>query len=150
MIKKYKNQIEFFIQKQICEYLEKQYPKVLFISDATSGAKLTMPQAVRNKLIQKSDFKIPDIQILEPNKDWHGLFLELKKETPYKKNAELKKQIIKVYKTIGKKRVVVGSYDHLELQDKSMKLLIENGYFACFCWSFDQAKEIIDAYIKNK
>ena len=150
MIKKYKNQIEFFIQKQICQYLEHQYPKVLFISDATSGAKLTMPQAVRNKSIQKDNFKIPDLQILEPNTEYYGLFLELKKETPYKKTGELKRQIIKIYKTIAKKRVVVGSYDHLELQDKSIKLLRGKGYFACFCWSFDQAKEIIDDYIKNK
>ena len=134
MIKKYKNQIEFLIQKQICQYLEHQYPKLLFISDTSSGAKLTMPQAVRNKLIQKSDFKIPDLQIVEPNKDWHGLFLELKKETPYKKTGGLK----------------ASQNNHLEEQENSMKLLRENGYFACFCWSFDQAKEIIDAYIKNK
>ena len=130
----YKKQPEFELQKQICRYLSLQYPKVIFISDATSGAKLTMPQAVRNSLIQKADFKIPDLQILEPNKNWHGLFLELKKETPYKKNGGLK----------------ASQNNHLELQDKSMQILRANGYMDCFCWSFEMAKEIIENYINNK
>lgn len=130
----YKKQLEFELQKNICKFLSLQFPKVLFISDATSGAKLTMPQAVRNSLIQKSDFKIPDLQILEANKNWHGLFLELKKETPYKKTGGIK----------------ASQNNHLDEQENSMKLLREKGYLACFCWSFDQAKEIIEEYIKNK
>ena len=130
----YKKQLEFELQKNICKFLSLQFPKVVFISDATSGAKLTIPQAVRNSLIQKSDFKIPDLQILEPNKDWHGLFLELKKETPYKKNGGIK----------------ASQNNHLDEQENSMKLLRAKGYLACFCWSFDQAKEIIEEYIKNK
>ena len=40
----YKAQPEFLLQKQICRYLSMQFPKVLFISDATSGAKLTKIQ----------------------------------------------------------------------------------------------------------
>jgi hypothetical protein len=145
----FKKQLEFELQKQICRYLSLQHPKILFISDATSGAKLTMQQAVRNGLIQKADFKIPDLQILEPNKNWQGLFLELKKESPYKKTGGLKKQLVTIYKTIAKKRVAVGSYDHLELQEKSMELLREKGYLACFCWSFENAIEIIENYLKD-
>ncbi len=130
---RFKAQPEFELQKQICRYLSLQHPKVLFISDATSGAKLTMPQALRNSLIQKADFKIPDLQILEPNKNWHGLFLELKKETPYKKTGGLK----------------ASQNNHLELQEASMKLLRQKGYMACFCWSFDNAIEIIENYLKD-
>lgn len=133
MKKLYKKQFEFELQKQICRYLSLQFPKVLFISDATSGAKLTMPQAVRNSLIQKADFKIPDLQILEPNKNWHGLFLELKKETPYKKSGGLK----------------ASQNNHLQLQEDAMKKLRLKGYMACFCWSFEMAKEIIENYLKD-
>jgi hypothetical protein len=129
----YKKQPEFELQKQICRYLSLQYPKILFISDATSGAKLTMPQAIRNGLIQKADFKIPDLQILEPNKNWHGLFLELKKESPYKKTGGIK----------------ASQNNHLELQEQSMKLLRQKGYMACFCWSFENAIEIIENYLKD-
>jgi hypothetical protein len=145
----YKAQPEFELQKQICRYLSVQFPKVLFISDATSGAKLTMPQAIRNSLIQKTDFKIPDLQILQPTNEYKGLFLELKKECPYKKVGGLKVQLVTIYKTIGKKRVSVGSYNHLELQDNSLKKLREKGYLATFCWSYDQAVEIIESYLKD-
>lgn len=143
-----KNQPEFLMQKQICRYIEIQYPNVLFISDTGSGAKLTQAQAMRNKSIQKKDYKNPDVQIIHANKEWHGLFLELKKETPYKKTGGLKKKLVTIYKTIAKKRVAVGSYDHLQLQDDSLKKLRDRGYMACFCWSFEMAKEIIDNYLK--
>jgi hypothetical protein len=142
-------QLEYLMQTQICEYLEKKHPKVLFISDASSGAKLTQMQAVRNRKIQKTDFKIPDLQILQPTNEYKGLFLELKKECPYKKVGGLKVQLVTIYKTIGKKRVSVGSYNHLELQDNSLKKLREKGYLATFCWSYDQAVEIIESYLKD-
>ena len=79
-----KQQPEFILQKQICQYLQLQYPSVLFVSTGSSF-KLTMPQAIRNKSIQKDGFHCPDLIILEPKRDFAGLFLELKVETPFKK-----------------------------------------------------------------
>ena len=81
---------EYKLQKAVCQYLEMQYPNVLFLSDTIASVKLTMQQAVRNKAIQKKGFKCPDLLILEPSKFGHcGLFLELKIKSPFKKNGEV-------------------------------------------------------------
>ena len=120
---------EFEFQKAVCNYLRLQYPNVLFLSDTVASVKLTMPQAARNKAIQKEGIKTPDLIIFQPNELYHGLFIELKIETPFKKDGQLK------------------SNEHLEGQSKTIVSLNELGYKATFAWSFDQAKQIIDDYI---
>lgn len=119
---------EFSLQKAVCKYLDLQYPEILYLSTGTS-LKLTMGQAVRNKLIQKNGFKVPDLLILHPNNLYHGLFLELKIESPYKKDGQIK------------------SNEHLQGQEKSIKDLIKWGYCACFVVGFNEAKDIIDKYL---
>jgi len=123
---------EYSLQKQICKWLQYQFPKVLFLSDTIAAVKLTIPQGARNKAIQKEGFKVPDLLILEPNEKYHGLFIELKIESPYKKNGDVK------------------SSEHLEGQLKSIEKLKERGYYACFSWSFNMTKEIIEKYLKNQ
>lgn len=132
------------LHKQICDYLH--YKNVIFNTDM-SGMKLTQGQAVKaSKLRSSSGF--PDIQILEPRiygsgqiefEDgqkntipvFHfcGLFIEVKKETPYKKDGNLKKN------------------EHLEKQNEFHKVLRKKGYMVQFVWSLDQAKKIIDNYL---
>lgn len=123
---------EYDLQKQICKWLQYQFPKVLFLSDTIAAVKLTIPQGARNKAIQKEGFKTPDLLILEPNEKYYGLFIELKIESPYKKNGDLK------------------SSEHLEGQLKSINQLKERGYYACFSWGFQMTKEIIEKYLKNQ
>ncbi len=91
-----------------------------------------MGQAVRNKKIQKDGFKCPDILILEPNSMYSGLFIELKKESPFKKNGEL------------------YANKHIQAQQKSIDTLIKKGYSATFSWNFDMTKKIIDNYMSNR
>lgn len=126
-----KKQPEFALQSQICQWLSIQHPDILFLSDTVASIKLTIPQQVRNKKIQKEGFKCPDLLIFEPRGGYKGLFIELKVETPFKKNGELKKS------------------DHLEGQQKSIDDLIKKGYKACFSWGFEQTKAIIDNYLKT-
>jgi len=123
---------EFVLQKAVCRFLELQYPNVLFLSDTIGNVKLTESQAIRNKLIQKKDFKCPDLLILEPNKFYKGLFIELKIKSPYKLNGELLKN------------------DHLEAQRLSMQQLTAKGYLCFFKWEFDDIKELINWYMKNR
>ena len=123
---------EFDIQCQVCRFLNIKYPKVVYISDTVANCKLTIPQATRNKKIQKSGFKCPDLLILEPNKYFKGLFIELKIENPYKKDGQLKKN------------------EHIEAQDKSMNDLNEKGYYACFSWSLEQTINIINNYMNER
>lgn len=127
-----KNQPEFQLQCAVCEYLEMQFPKILYMSDTVASLKLTFPQMARNKKIQKSDFHCPDLMILEPRKGYHGLFIELKVVSPYLKDG----------KTLKKS-------DHLTGQQDTLIKLNLKGYHANFATGFDEAKEIIDNYLKG-
>jgi hypothetical protein len=122
---------EYDLQCQVVAYLNAQYPNVLFYSDTIASVKLTMTQAVRNAKIQKKGFKMPDLIILQPNKYFNGLMIELKVSSPYKKDGTLLKN------------------EHLEGQEQTIRDLNHRGYFSCFAWSFEQTKEIIDSYLKG-
>jgi hypothetical protein len=127
-----KKQPEFELQSAICRYLSYQYGEVLFLSDTIASLKLTPAQANRNKKIQKFGFSCPDLLILEPRNGYNGLFIELKVETPFKKNGEIK----------------ASKDDHLKNQLEAINKLNEKGYMAVFSWGFDMTKDIIDNYLK--
>ena len=128
-----KKQPEFELQSAICRYLSYQYSEVLFLSDTIASLKLTPAQANRNKKIQKFGFSCPDLLILEPRNGYNGLFIELKVETPFKKNGEIK----------------ASKDDHLKNQLEAINKLNEKGYMAVFSWNFQMTKEIIDNYLKT-
>jgi hypothetical protein len=125
-----KAQPEYQLQKTLCEYLRIKYPHVLFHS-TLSGMNLTMPQAVRNKQIQKDGFAIPDLLVLEARKGFHALFLELKPANPFRQDGRLKKDA------------------HLEKQRNSIRELTDKGFAAFFVWSFEDAKKLIDDYLRG-
>jgi len=127
-----KKQPEYELQKQVCQWLSIQHPKVLFLSDTIASVKLTIPQSIRNTKIQKSGFKTPDLIILQPNERYSGLFIELKVKSPFKKNS---RELLK--------------NEHIEAQQKTINDLVDRGYFACFSWEFERTVKIIDAYLKN-
>jgi hypothetical protein len=124
---------EYELQKSVARYLSYQYPDVDFLSDTIASVKLTERQAGRNKLVQKNGFKCPDVLILEPRNGFSGLFIELKIETPFKKDGTIK----------------ASSKDHLKLQHECLLKLTSKGYKASFSWGFDMTKQIIDEYLKE-
>ena len=124
---------EYELQKSVARYLSYQYPDVDFLSDTIASVKLTERQAGRNKLVQKNGFKCPDVLILEPRKGYCGLFIELKTETPFKKDGTIK----------------ASQKDHLKLQHECLQKLSLKGYKAEFSWSFDMTKQIIDEYLNG-
>lgn len=124
---------EFDLQVAVSKYLSHQYLNVLFISDTIANLKLTPMQAGRNKRIQKNGFKTPDLLILEARNGFNGLFIELKLETPFKKDGNIK----------------ASQNDHLKGQLESIELLNSKGYKACFSWGFEMTKNIIDGYLKK-
>lgn len=126
-----KKQPEYELQKSICKWLDLQHPKLLYLSDTIASVTLTFPQQVRNKAIQKNGFKCPDLLILEPNDVYHGLFIELKVKSPYKKDGTLFKD------------------DHLKEQQKTIKELSLKGYYSCFSWDFEMTINIINEYLNN-
>ena len=125
-----RNREETKLQIQVSKYIKLQYPTVLFKQDL-SGQLTNKKQAADNKKMRNGR-GYPDIEILHPNKDYAGLYIELKTVTPFKKNGNLKKN------------------EHLEEQSNMLVLLNQVGYKAIFCWSFDMAVEEIDKYMKIK
>ena len=123
--------LEYQLQKEVCRYLSLRYPDVLFLSDTIGNVKLTMLQAARNKAIQKYGFACPDLLILQPNKEYKGLFIELKIKSPYKKDGTL-------YKS-----------EHLEEQQKAIDKLNSLGYKALFAWDIVSICKLIDSYLKD-
>jgi len=124
---------EYDLQVAVCRYLSYQYPDIEFMSDTIANLKLTQTQASRNKKIQKTGFSTPDLLILEPRNGFSGLFIELKIDTPFKKDGEIK----------------ASKDNRLENQLKAINSLNKKGYFCCFSWSFDMTKEIIDNYLNQ-
>ncbi len=116
-------------QRQISTWVKWQYPNILFNLDL-SGIKLTIGQAAKIKK-QRSGRGWPDMFIAEPRNGRCGLYLELKKDTPFKKNGELK------------------AGEHLWEQQKMLEKLNGRGYMAVFIWDFEQAKQIINEYLKQ-
>ena len=131
---------EAVLQQQVADYLRLQYPNVLFHSDFGSGIKLTMGQAVKQKRQNGGRRAWPDMFIAEPmprcvdgswNHEYNGLFIELKKEGTRikKKNGE-------------------WASKHIDEQAEVLERLEFRGYRAVFAVGFDEAKEIIDEYLK--
>ena len=120
---------EYLLQKEVCKFLDINYPNVLYMSDTIANVKLTIPQQARNKAIQKEGFKCPDLIIFEPKGAYNGFFIELKIKSPYKKNGELLKN------------------KHLQEQEATMLDLCRKGYKAGFAWEIEQIKSCIDFYM---
>lgn len=127
------------IQANVALYLRMQYPDVLFRSDFGAGAKLRPWQAKVQKMQNGGRRAWPDMFIAEPaprcidgswDYEWHGLFLELKKE-----GTRLKK------KNGG------WASEHIAEQANVLKELREKGYKADFAVGFDQAIQVIDRYL---
>jgi hypothetical protein len=133
------------LQRQVCTYLRRQYPHVLFRSDYASGLRLTQNQARIHASLQ-SGKGWPDLFIPYPadhkQKDgslrhYHGLFIELKTEgtTVYLKNGPNK----------GK----LTTNEHIQVQAATMKQLYNAGYYANFAVGIDEAIKMINWYFQK-
>ena len=127
------------IQVQVADYLRLRYPKVIFHSDFGSGIKLTMGQAIKQKRLNGGRRAWPDMFIAEPSPrcidgawkyEWHGLFIELKKDG-----------------TRLKKKSGEWASEHIAEQAAMLCELQHRGYKADFAIGFDQSKKLIDDYL---
>lgn len=121
------------LQTCVADYLVTQYPTVIFHSDFGSGVKLTPWQAVMQKRQNGGRRAWPDMFIAEPAGRRYGLFLELKKNG-----------------TRFKKRNGEWASEHIAEQAEILEQLRLRGYAAEFAAGFDEAKTIIDNYLKRR
>lgn len=119
------------LHQHVCDYLNMQYPSVMFFSDA-SGMRVGM--GLRNELKRKrcKKWKIPDLHILEPRGPYAGLVIELKRER------------CEVYKKDGS----LIADERIQAQAEALAHLRSVGYYADFGIGFDHCKEIVDWYMK--
>ncbi len=123
-------QPEYQLQVLIADYLRRAYRDVPFLSDVRAATRLTIPQQVRSKKVQADGFACPDLIIFKPMKGKSGKFMELKAETPFRKDGFLKLD------------------PHLSRQMDAINRLRELNYEADFYWDFDAARAAIDWYLR--
>ena len=138
---------EHELYKIIAQYLQVQYPDVIYRFDLAADLKLTAGQAVKHKMLHPNR-GYPDLFIAEPKirqyrdsegmikltqtKFYSGLYIELKKEGTRlkKKNGE-------------------WASDHIKEQAEMLERLEFRGYKAVFCCGFDETKQVLDNYLKG-
>lgn len=119
------------LRRMLARWLQYQYPDVIYRFDLAADLKLTMGQARKHKELHPHR-GYPDVFIAEPRGKYCGMYIELKAEgkSPYKRNGELKKS------------------EHLKEQEVILNELNSRGYFAKFATGFNEAKGLIESYLK--
>ena len=120
-------QEETRIHLVVCQHIRLKYRNVIFHSDG-SGLRLKPYQAIVYSNM-KSLRGISDLHIDEPRKGYHGLKIEIKAVTPFKKDGYLK------------------AGDHLREQSDILERYTDKGYKAVFATGVDECIKIIDEYM---
>ena len=140
------------LQVQVADYLRLQYPSVMFHSDFGSGIKLTMGQAIKQKRQNGGRRAWPDMFIAE------GIVVDDERGQFYKGSyyplkhvylglfIELKKAGTRIYKKDG----TLVADQHIREQFDILEQLRKRGYMAEFACGFDEAKRIIDKYLRGE
>lgn len=125
-------QTEWSVQLQFCKWIKLQYPNLLFRSDIQSAGKLS-GQMQNIKLILDPFKSWPDVQIYHKSKTYIGLFIELKRinSGTFLKDGSL------------------SSGKHVQEQAAMHNLLRSLGYKVVIAEGFEQAKEVLESYLKN-
>ena len=121
------------LHKQICRFIKLQYPKVIFLSDM-SGLKVSIGTAIQMKALRSSR-GLPDLLLLKPNKDFYGLFIEIKIKTS------------DVYLKDGK---TLRNNEHVKEQSEMLDRLSKLGYKAVYGIGYDNCINIIKEYLNDK
>lgn len=144
---------EHEIQVDVCQYIKKRYPDVIFTSDLASGMNLGAHVGGMNTRLRSSK-SIPDVTVYEPkNSDlfengilFCGLLIELKRDgVKLKRDKDAKKILKDDYKL----RLKGDWYDlHIEEQALMHERLRRKFYKVEFACGYDEAIKLIDEYLK--
>lgn len=116
----------------VCNWLRTKHPNVLFRSDFSSGMKMSIGMAKRNRALQSSR-AYPDLFIIEPRGKYSGMFVELKT----KENM--------VFKKDGGLR---ANPHHQEQYEMLIKLQLR-GFHAVFGHGYNETIKMIDEYLES-
>lgn len=124
------------VHQQVCDYLRLQYPWAIWRSDFAAGLRLPPAVAIRHAK-QQSSRAFPDITIFEKSHVLYGDYNAL--------HIELKAPDVKLYKKDGSLR----ANEHVEEQADMLGKLRDRGYEAQFAVGFDEARKLIDLYLRG-
>lgn len=110
---------EYIEQIQFVNWLEQTYPGILF-SSSCGGMRTSIGTAVKMK---RAGYKkgCPDIMIFEPRGQYHGLFIEMKRE----------------------KKSVISPEQKVWINE-----LNKRNYKAVICYGFEDAKKTVEKYFE--
>jgi len=108
------------VQKAVVDYLKYTYPQALYCASA-GGVRTSMKQAIKMKATGYVK-GVPDLQIFEPIRNYHGLLIEIK---------DIKGVVSKE-------------------QKEWIKELNKRGYFATSSKGFEATIKVIDDYFGGK
>lgn len=115
------------MHRALCQWLKLAHPSIYFESDP-SGLRVSVGLRAILKSTRSNHAHI-DLFIAEPRGHYHGMFIELKSKTPFKKDGSLKKD------------------EHLEAQAITMANLTTRGYHCIHAWTLNDAMEEINSYL---
>lgn len=122
----------------IAEFMEIQYPNVIFRFDVASDLRMSIGQAmvIKNKLRHKRGF--PDLHIAKASKGYHGLYIELKRDGDeiFKQDGAYKKQWDKKTQS-----------DHIQEQHEMHERLRAEGYYVVWGLGFEDTISKIKEYL---
>lgn len=147
-VKKHPRQIEAGVTQRVVNYVRREYPQAIIITDAI-GLDLTDKQ--RQQLMAlRSEKGQPDVSIDYPSRGYHGLRIELKKEGEviFKKDGTLRKNSYTREYFKGRKRFVYRG-DHNQEQYATLKKYEALGYCGRYAIGFDAAQRLIDWYFER-
>lgn len=130
-----KKQTETEIQVAVCKYMKDNYPNVIFTCDIASGMNLGKKIGGMNTRLRSSR-GIPDLFVAHPGGaiaeiyKYRGLFIELKRNSVRLKNGGIAKT------------------EHHDEQQEILRKLGGLGYNAVICCGVEEAKIVIDKYLK--
>jgi len=122
------------LQKQCNDWMNARYAELekLFFFNSFQGMKLNYGQIAKAKKTGGLKKGLPDFIFLKNNGKYSGLFIELKKKTPFLQGG----------------RTLKADDGHLQIQQDVISQLLIEGHYACFCWSLEQFKKTVTDYME--
>lgn len=125
------------VQRDVVKFVHSAYPGVYVDADYSGFFNIQNKiRRARFHSLKTKGVKFPDIKIYEPSPcgKYHGLFIELKKDSVNVLNQD-------------------GSFrkdEHLEGQKTTLENLAKKGFYTCFAIGFEAAKKVINMYMQGK
>ena len=122
------------VQLLVSRYLKKYHPDISFHSDYAAGLHLTINQAKKRKAMN-SERGWSDMFIAYPSRDYHGLFLELKKDN------------VSIYVKQGPRKGQLVADEQVQIEAQFLERMNKLGYLGRFCVGYEASIKLIEWYL---